>query len=261
MLTAFVMNLVTAGAIDGPRLPAPWSWNTDTPICAIKAQFQEATVELRQTPVNEGTEVKVTVPGRRLSEGEFDGTTVRTSSGREFKALARIGQNPKREPAIYLASLDREFLDALLRSASIELSHPKFRAISVAAPFSTDLLPLLRSCEDQKMRLWGVDPTWWRSLRRAPFPIGSHPMGLFSSSDYPADAADRGIQLEAIIRLDISAVGAITNCRMLNTRTLKSFETASCRVLRRARFQPAIDQNGNPISAPIIYNVVYRMSD
>jgi hypothetical protein len=77
-----------------------------------------------------------------------------------------------------------------------------------------------------------------------------------------------GVQADSIIRLDIAPDGRVSGCSALNRTTkaedlalFNAFESVSCRVLKGATFRPATDQAGKPVSAPIVYDVKYRLAD
>jgi TonB family protein len=108
------------------------------------------------------------------------------------------------------------------------------------------------------MREWGIDPRAWRNLQSRPLPT-EHVKERFHELDYPADALAANVEADAVIRLDVAPDGSVTNCGMVNAGVPKSFEVASCNVLKSAKFKPATDARGKPVSAPIVYDVRFRI--
>ena len=108
------------------------------------------------------------------------------------------------------------------------------------------------------MSTWGIDPVAWRALRSRPIPLAPV-RDRFSELDYPEEALRAHIEFDAIIRLDVGPNGIVQQCRGLNSGTYKGFETASCAILKRAQFRPAFDAVGNAVSAPIVFDVVFRI--
>jgi protein TonB len=77
---------------------------------------------------------------------------------------------------------------------------------------------------------------------------GSLP-GLFSTDDYPQDAIRNEQQGTTAVRLTIDGGGRVSACSVTGSSGSSSLDNATCRILRaRARFTPAKDQSGNPIS-------------
>lgn len=72
---------------------------------------------------------------------------------------------------------------------------------------------------------------------------------LFSADDYPAAAQRDEATGTAQARLTIGTDGRVTACSITKSTGNSALDSATCNVLRRrARFTPAKDQNGNPIS-------------
>jgi protein TonB len=75
---------------------------------------------------------------------------------------------------------------------------------------------------------------------------------LFNEGDYPAAAMDSGAEGTSRARLDIGSDGRVTNCTIVQSAGNRALDQATCSVLkRRARFTPARDGTGNPISGSI----------
>jgi protein TonB len=77
---------------------------------------------------------------------------------------------------------------------------------------------------------------------------GSLP-GLFSTDDYPQDAIRNEQQGTTAVRLTVGTDGRVSGCTVTQSSGSSSLDAATCRIIRsRARYTPARDQNGNPIS-------------
>jgi protein TonB len=77
---------------------------------------------------------------------------------------------------------------------------------------------------------------------------GSLP-GLFSTDDYPQDAIRNEDQGTTAVSLTIGTDGRVTACNVTSSSGSSSLDNATCRIIRsRARYTPAKDQNGAPIS-------------
>lgn len=77
---------------------------------------------------------------------------------------------------------------------------------------------------------------------------GSLP-GLFSTDDYPQAALRNEEQGTTAVSLTIGTNGRVSDCSVTSSSGSRSLDDTTCRILRsRARFTPAKDQAGNPIS-------------
>ena len=77
---------------------------------------------------------------------------------------------------------------------------------------------------------------------------GSLP-GLFSTDDYPQSALRNEEQGTTAVSLTIGPNGRVSACNVTSSSGSSSLDSTTCSILtRRARFTPAKDQNGQPIS-------------
>jgi protein TonB len=77
---------------------------------------------------------------------------------------------------------------------------------------------------------------------------GSLP-GLFSTDDYPQSALSREEQGTTAVSLTIGTDGRVSGCSVTSSSGSSALDATTCSILkRRARFTPAKDQNGSPIS-------------
>lgn len=73
--------------------------------------------------------------------------------------------------------------------------------------------------------------------------------GLFSTDDYPQSAIRNEEQGTTAVRLSIGPDGRVSDCSITSSSGSSALDSATCNILkRRARFTPAKDQAGNPIS-------------
>ncbi len=93
-------------------------------------------------------------------------------------------------------------------------------------------------------------------------PSGADPRTLFSDEDYPAAALQRKEEGSVQAELTIGTDGRVKACRILRSSNSQALDSATCNILmRRARFTPARDSNGNPVedtyvTPPISWRIV-----
>lgn len=74
-------------------------------------------------------------------------------------------------------------------------------------------------------------------------------LSLFSDDDYPQSAIRNEEQGTTAVRLSIGTDGRVSDCAITASSGSSALDTATCNILRRrARFTPAQDQEGNPVS-------------
>ena len=75
---------------------------------------------------------------------------------------------------------------------------------------------------------------------------------LFSADDYPASAQAAGAQGTAQATLTIGTDGRVVACNLIRSTGNGALDSATCNVLRRrARFTPARDSDGNPMTGTV----------
>jgi hypothetical protein len=264
LVPAIALAVSSQSAAAAPTNPQVWAWDSTIPTCALKHQGSpgEATITIERTPGNDETELMIALAAvSKLREGRFPDASIATDDGRRFVANLSTGDSK-----MHVDSPDPEFINSLASTSSLQISHPKLGSVRVPINVPTAIIGTLRQCEDETMIAWGLDPASWHNLKTRPQPINP-PLALFDAGDYPIDAEREGVEADSIIRLDIAPDGSVGACSALNRtskaedlKLFKSFETVSCTVLKGATFRPATDQAGKPVSAPIVYDVRYRLS-
>ena len=75
---------------------------------------------------------------------------------------------------------------------------------------------------------------------------------LFSADDYPASAQSSGAEGTVRASLTIGPDGRVVACNVTQSSGNGSLDSATCNILRRrAKFTPARDQNGQPVTDTI----------
>ncbi|MCL4672327.1 MAG: energy transducer TonB [Sphingomonadaceae bacterium] len=120
----------------------------------------------------------------------------------------------------------------------------RFMLGSMGEPLAT-----LRACTDEMITRWGLDLTAHRSLTRAAAPA-SNPGEWMSVRDYPLQLVrDRKVGLVQF-RLTVGEDGMPTGCHIQRSTRPAEFDEAVCKgLMRRARFTPALDAHGQPITS------------
>ncbi len=85
---------------------------------------------------------------------------------------------------------------------------------------------------------------------RNPRPL-SPQIDWVTDADYPPEAWRNGEEGLVRYELVVSPEGRVTGCRITQSEATPALEAETCRLLReRARFEPATDGEGKPVSSP-----------
>jgi TonB family protein len=115
---------------------------------------------------------------------------------------------------------------------------------SLKAPFAA-----LDQCIDELLTHWGIDVERHHKLSRAAAPANS-PGRWVTFNDYPTHAISRGMQGLVHFRLNIDNKGNVTACHIQQSTRPVEFDVAVCNALtKRAEFEPALDDDGQPIAS------------
>lgn len=82
-----------------------------------------------------------------------------------------------------------------------------------------------------------------------PMPVGN-PGNWVATNDYPASALANENMGTSAFRLEVSAKGDVTSCKITQSSTHADLDAAACNALtRRAKFEPAVNYDGQPVAS------------
>jgi len=217
-------------------------------------------LEISRTPGNDRTEIQMVIrSGQRVPDVSSERGLI--TFGSDSPAAAEISAHVDEEShlQVYVATDDPSVMSKMTTTSAMQISSKKIGNIPVPIASPSSVAEALRECENQKSGEWGIDLATWRALTSRPMPVKPLSVRL-NTLDYPAAALADGIEADTIIRLDINNVGRVTGCSSPMPSENRGFEQAACSVLRGARFRPGVDSEGQPVSAPYLYNVKFRIA-
>ncbi|MCR2834373.1 energy transducer TonB [Parerythrobacter lacustris] len=107
----------------------------------------------------------------------------------------------------------------------------------------------MQTCTEELVSHWNIDVEAHRSLTKLPAPENS-PGGWIRSSDYPRELLYGGYQGIVQFRLSVDTTGKATACHIQNSTRPEGFDKIVCeKIMKRARFEPALDKDGRPIAS------------
>lgn len=92
----------------------------------------------------------------------------------------------------------------------------------------------------------------------------SHPIGnfqnLFSTDDYPSDALRNNVEGTVRYILNVAPDGSIAACTVASSSGSAELDAVTCDLLsKRARFEPARDENGQPVDSTYSGQMTWRI--
>lgn len=83
-----------------------------------------------------------------------------------------------------------------------------------------------------------------------------------TNADYPSEAIRNGEQGTVEFRLTVDLNGRVSDCAIQASSGSAVLDATSCRIMtERARFNPARDENGKPVSGPFESRVSWRLPE
>ncbi|PEQ12066.1 hypothetical protein B2G71_13025 [Novosphingobium sp. PC22D] len=142
---------------------------------------------------------------------------------------------------------------------SVTLATPDHALLLETGPLDK-AFAALRKCTDDLVSQWGLDPAVQAKLQRRPIPKVS-PSRWIGPQDYPLKALRKGEQAILIFRLLIDAEGEPTGCEILRAYAgFDEFSKSTCAHIRtRARFEPALDANGQAVPSYYVNTVRFAI--
>jgi TonB family protein len=149
-----------------------------------------------------------------------------------------------------------DFMDRFAGSEAVALEIDGRRLIEFSYPIAGPAAEALRVCNDDLLVSWGVDPVALRALSRRPGGDSS----WISDWDYPASALRRNEQGSVVVRLRIEPDGRVSECVPVSSSGSDALDRQTCVLYsRRARFEPAMSADGEPVAAVIASMITWRI--
>ncbi len=145
------------------------------------------------------------------------------------------------------------------RIVRLEISGQRLRTVTLVLGSMRDPMKALRACVSELVTHWGIDVAAHRKLSRGVAPVRD-PSTWIGPDDYPSDLLSMDAQGFVGFRLMVGKDGKPTSCHVQSSTNQADFDAISCRLLmRRARFTPALDSEGNPIESYWASSVIFSI--
>ena len=238
-----------------------WRWDREASGCDLNQQTPGSTpVEVSRVPATDETVISFRVRSPKFSKGYYPNGTVVLSTGASFPARVQVYSSENRSYRLGATISDPAFLNAFAAASTVSIRHKDFGHFDASVKDSAPAVAALRTCEDSRLRLWGIDPASLSSLQSRPVPT-TILADLFSSFDYPHVGVTNNFNADIIAKLEVAQDGSVRSCTWLGAKEYPQFGEAICKGLKdRAHFTPARDSNGHAVAAPYVTIAAFRMA-
>ncbi|MDB5671648.1 MAG: hypothetical protein JWO25_2607 [Alphaproteobacteria bacterium] len=149
-----------------------------------------------------------------------------------------------------------DVLSRIAASSSLTVKHGSKIMLRLRYAAGDSAAKALAECDDTVLKRWGFDLAFMASLRSAPIP-NAKPGSWVADSDFPAGLERyRGT---TVVWATVGRDGHLTGCVTVSSSGNDVLDRATCSIfMRKASYSPALDQNGAPVSAPVILRISWN---
>ena len=177
--------------------------------------------------------------------------------------VAGTGVRPIRDAsggAVEIHGVEGTALAAFAAARSIGMDRDGRSVFRLRLPGAGAAVASLRKCEEDALRRWGIDPAARASLSRLPKPVGGTPLAWFRWQDYPKQAMRERASGAAVARVDVDPAGKPLRCAVVASAGHAALDKVTCdSIMKRARFEPALNAGGEPVAFHYIIRAVWSM--
>lgn len=130
-----------------------------------------------------------------------------------------------------------------------------FETGDMAPPFQA-----LNVCAADFIRAWGLDPEQHESFTSLPEWKNERSVARQIQRKYTRAALNRGEQAIIRMRVIVEPDGSVSDCHLQEATETERLESNACTEMERARFDPALDANGEPMRSFYTTNIIYQIT-
>lgn len=127
---------------------------------------------------------------------------------------------------------------------------------NLAAPIGA-----LNTCAQDLLRDWGLDVDRHRKVTRYPEWTNRSAVAKRIAASYPSSAVRIGEQAIIRMRVIVDADGSVADCNIENATDVERLQSPACEMMQMAKFEPALDSDGQPMRSFYITQIVYQMDE
>lgn len=245
--------LATAATTPDPARLAPtgkWVVNYADAMCVLSHDFgpseSSTSIAFKPAPIGTRATILLITPGLIAKPRVGSASVVIGPSGRTLATQYKQIPMPKDGRSAAEVHLDDDQGPLLADAETIAITMAG-STTAVALPGFKPALHALRSCQDELLTEWGVDPSERSRIAIPSKPTSGHtPADWFGPDAYPAGALQKSGRALALYTVGID--GRVHDCRIIASSGVAEFDEATCTILtKNARLTPALDAAGKPM--------------
>ena len=124
----------------------------------------------------------------------------------------------------------------------------------------TEPVNVLNQCAQNLLISWKLDLDRHRTATRLPVWTNEMEVAKKIQANYPESALQKGEQAILRLRAIIGESGKVAECATVKATIAESFNSVACNAMKIARFEPALDQHGQPMRSFYIATISYKIN-
>lgn len=120
-------------------------------------------------------------------------------------------------------------------------------------------LGVLNDCTSHILETWGLDPEAHRNAQRPATVLDEKRVARGIMESYPPRAVQEGNQGVVGVAIMVDEAGQPTECKITRSSGHIELNAVSCKLLMKARYDPALDADGQPIKSYWVTRISFRL--
>lgn len=247
-----LLSMLVAATQPAVAIPPSSKWGVvaDTR-CTVSRDYDgggiERSVALRVTPLDPGLELLLVTPPAPPTSPASGKASIAIGGAAPLDGAFGSYTTARRDRRVASIRLARFLLPALAASTTLTIGLADEPPLTLSMKDIATALAQLRACEEAQSRKLGVDPGEADRIASPAKRDGSVP--LLAPDDYPPAAIRAEAQGRVYALWTIDRAGNATDCLIVDSTGNPDLDDATCRVMMRAHFTPAIGKDGAPMAS------------
>jgi len=262
MALAFAVAVSSSDARSAPqeRRPQPkWQVDWGEQRCTLLRRVEAEvplTLALRIIPGSPVPELMLVNPSWKSNPlGYTEDVDVTLSpGGKPLQAKAvSVTLGVAQDRALMIEGFGEDFLDRFAAATTLKIDARRKQLAALEFSGSAKAVQALRDCNDGLMKAWGLDPQELSSLRSPPKLSDAR---IFKPEDYPDSSIRAGSSGTVVVVFLVNTDGRASDCKVVGPSGDPALDGKTCELMvARARFAPAVGQEGLPKPVKIVQTV------
>ena len=133
------------------------------------------------------------------------------------------------------------------------------RVLDFATDDLAEPLAALTNCTFDLLSDWGLDPDEHRTASRLPVWTNQPVIARQIQASYPDRALLAGEQGVIRMRVIVGEDGSVSQCELENATETESLDSSACKAMRGAKFEPALNKDGEPMRSYYSTSIIYQI--